>query len=572
MGKVHGGRMVVKALQEEQVSSVFSIGGGHIAHISDALLDSDIGLYDVRHEQAAVMMAEAQARVTGQPGVAVVTAGPGFTNALTGIANASMAGIPLVVISGVVPMGMVGKLDLQEMDQHSVVKPMVKWSRRVENAERIPQVIHEAMTKARSGKPGPVYVEIPTDILGSEVDEGWVDWGKVVVPKPPAADPESVDEAAAMILAAEKPIMVAGSGVFFARASGQLRKFAELTGVPVFTSSLGKGCLPDTHECCYGPSLPIRPGAALPALTQSDCVVLCGTRVSLFYAHGRLFNPGAKIIHVNIDPEETDRNRPADLAIIGDCGRALDQLNKSLEGKADPSAWAGWRKSLDEAAAGSLEVYKLQSHSDEAPVHPARLMREVDEFLGPEDVLVQDGGDTSVWMNMARTNHRPSGSLESGLFGCLGIGLPFALSAKLAEPERRVFAMVGDGAVGFNFLEFHTAVRYNLPVVVIVNNDQAWGMIRHSHELRFGPDRLPSSTLGYVPYHKLVEALGGHGEEVTAPADIKPALQRAADSGKPACVNVLAKQGVVSPGSVALAAIGQRDLPADALDGGGGGY
>ncbi|HUT55439.1 MAG TPA: thiamine pyrophosphate-binding protein [bacterium] len=572
MGKLHGGQMVVRALSEERVAHVFSIGGGHIAHISDALLDSDIGLYDTRHEQAAVMMAEAQARLTGHPGVALVTAGPGFTNALTGVANAAMAGVPLVIIAGVVPTNMVGKLDLQEMDQLSVVKPMVKWARRVENAERIPAAIHEAMTRARSGKPGPVYVEIPADVLGQAVDEQFIEFGRVVVPSPPAADPAAVRAAAEMIAAAQRPVIVAGSGVWFSQAMDELRAFVEATGLPCFTSSMGKGCLADSHECCYGPSLPIRPGAALMGMVRSDCVVLCGTRVSLFYAHGRLFAKDAKIICINIDPEESDRNRPADLALIGDCGRALGQLREELKGKGAPSRLGPWRKELDAAAGASLAAFQAQRDSEQAPIHPARLMKEIDQFLTPDDVLTLDGGDTSVWMNMVRTNARPAGSLESGLFGCLGVGLPFAVSAKLAAPERRVFAIVGDGSLGFNFMEFHTAIRFNLPVIVIVNNDQAWGMVRHSQQLRFGMDRTPGSDLGYVPYHKLVEALGGYGEEVTKPGDIRPALTRAAASGKTACINVVTERDVISPGSIALAAIGKRDLPMEALQGGGGAY
>ena len=572
MAVYHGGQMVVKALQEENVANIFSIGGGHIAHISDAVMDSDITLYDTRHEQAAVMMAEAWSRLTGQPGVAVVTAGPGFTNAITGVADAAMAGVPLVVISGVVPTNMVGRLDLQEMDQHSVIKSLVKWSRRVENPERIPAVVHEAMNRARSGKPGPVYVEIPTDILGAEIDESYIDWGKVVLQKPPGADPESVEEAAQMIAGAEKPIIIGGSGVFFSQAMDVFTKFVENTGIPAFTSSMGKGCIPDTHPLCCGPSLPIRPGPAMAAITQSDCVVLCGTRVSLFYAHGRLFAKDAKIIHINIDPDESDRNRPADLALVGDCGRVLTQLNGELEGKVSPDKIKGWRESLDQARDQSLAGFAEQRDSDQVPVHPARLAKEIDEFLDPEDLLVVDGGDTSVWMNMVRTNHRAAGTLESGLFGCLGVGMPFALAAKLANPDRRVFAIVGDGSIGFNFMEFHTSLRFNLPVVVIVNNDQAWGMIRHSHQLKFGNDRLPGADLGYVPYHKMVEAMGGHGEEVREPGEIKAAIQRAVDSGKTACINVIAERDVISPGSVALAAIGQRDLPLDAMSGGGGAY
>lgn len=572
MTAYHGGQMVVRALQDERVANVFSIGGGHIAHISDALLDSDISLYDTRHEQAAVMMAEAWARLTGQPGVAVVTAGPGFTNAITGVANAAVAGVPLVVIAGVVPTHMVGKLDLQELDQHPVIKPLVKWSRRVENPERIPAAIHEAMNRARSGKPGPVYVEIPTDVLATKVEEKWIEWGKPLPVPRPSADPEAVALAAEMIKAAKRPLIVAGSGVWFSQAMDQLREFVEKTGMPAFTTSMGKGCLPDTHPLCFGPSLPIRPGPALAALIQSDCVVLCGTRVNLFLAHGRIFNPGAKLIHINIDPEETDRSRPADAALVGDCGKVLEDLSRALAGELNEGDLCAWKKTLEAARDNSIEQFKAQRDSDQVPIHPARLMKEIDDYLDPEDILVVDGGDTQIWMNMVRTNHRPAGSLESGLFGCLGVGLPFSVAAKMANPDRRVFTVVGDGAVGFNFMEFHTSIRFGFPLIVIVNNDQAWGMVRHSQQLKFGMERTSGTDLGYVPYHRLVEALGGYGEEVTKPEEIRPALERAVASGKTACINVIAERDVISPGSVALAAIGNKELPIDAFTKGSGGY
>ncbi|MFO8056588.1 MAG: thiamine pyrophosphate-binding protein [bacterium] len=563
MARFHGGAMIVRALNDEGVEHVFTIGGGHIAHVSDSLMDSDINIYDTRHEQAAVMMADAWARCSGRPGVALVTAGPGFTNSLTGVANAQLAGVPLVIIAGVVPTNMVGRLDLQEMEQHDVIKPLVKWSRRVENPERLPAVIHEAMNRACSGKPGPVYVEVPTDVMGAEIDEKYIDWGKRIEPSRSSPDPAGIKEAAELIKGSRRPVIIAGSGVAASRAEKELKELVETTGIPCFTSSMGKGCLPDTHPLCYGPSLAIRPGAALAGMSQADCLVLLGTRISLFYAHGRLFNKDAKIINVNLDPEEFDRNRPADVGIAADAAAAARELTQALSSKVSKEQFENWRRTLEEAARQSLAEYEKQSGSEAVPIHPARLAREVDEFLSPADVLVLDGGDTSVWMNMARTNYRRAGTIESGLFGCLGVGLPYALAAKLALPDQRVYAIMGDGSVGFNFMEFHTSIRFGLPIVVIINNDQAWGMVRHSQQLRFGMDRTPATDLGYVPYHKLVEALGGYGEEVTEPADIKNALERATASGKTACVNVLTDREVISPGSVALSAIGKPDLPLD---------
>jgi acetolactate synthase-1/2/3 large subunit len=559
MGKIHGGQMIVKALQKEGANHIFSISGGHLAPIYDALIDSDLSLQITRHEQAAVMMADAMGRLTGQPGVALVTAGPGFTNCLTSVANARMANVPVVIIGGAVPTDMVGRLDLQEIPQIEVITPLVKWARRIENPARIMDAVHEAFHHARSGNPGPVYLEIPADILGTQVEDSAVAGGGMRPVAKVGADPAEINKTIELLLNASKPIIIAGSGAWFARASDSLRTFVEQSGIPVFTTGMGKGVIPDNHPLCFGPGFGIRPGAALPALLQADTVFLLATRISLFFAHGNIFNPNTKIIEATIDPDEIGRNRKVEVGFVGDAGLVLTQLIAASKGRFKPDKYKPWVEELKKARENAMALFKTQLESDQVPIHPLRLCHELDKFLKEDDFLAVDGGDTSVWMNMVRTYLKPGHTLESGLFGCLGVGLPYAVGLQLENPGSRVAVIVGDGAVGFNFMEFHTMLRLGLPVVAVVNNDQAWGMVRHSQMLRYGKDRIIGVDLGYVPYHKMVEALGGYGEEVTKPDQIRPALERAFASKKPALINVLTERDIISPGSHALASIGKKE-------------
>lgn len=561
MGKIRGGKQVVDALKKEGVTHVFSISGGHIAPIYDALLDSDIKLITTRHEQAAAMMAGGWARATGQVGVVIVTAGPGFTNAITGIADAYMAGAPVVCISGSVSVDMADKLDLQDLDQLNTIKPVTNWARKILVPSRIGEAVHEAFKQARNGAPGPVYLEIPADVLGAEMEDGAVVQSKPIARPTPGLAPQEVDKVIEMIRAAKKPIIIAGSGVYYSNGAEQLTKFAEKSGIPTYTTSMGKGCMSDEHPLCFGPSLVLRPGSALAGLTQSDLIILVGTRISLFFMYGRLFSPTAKIIHLNINHTEIGRSRVPDLGLVADAGRALEQLT-SAGAKLDPDAFKEWRASLTKAHTDAMGFFKLQLEDAQSPMHPIRLCKELDNFLKEDDILVLDGGDTQIWMNMVRSNLKPGRNLESGLFGCLGVGIPFGMAAAFAFPDRRVFVITGDGSVGFNFIDLHTAITNCLNLTVIVNNDNAWGMVKHSQMLTYGPERCCGVELGDVPYHRMLEAMGGKGYELSKIEEIRPALEDATKRGGVNLINVHVRPGVISPGSLALAQIGKK----------GGGY
>ncbi|MEW6334936.1 MAG: thiamine pyrophosphate-binding protein [Thermodesulfobacteriota bacterium] len=560
MEQVIGGRLAAEALIEQGVKQVFTLSGGHITPIYQFLEGSPVALFDTRHEQAAVFMAEAWARMTRKPAVAMVTAGPGFTNALSGIANARLSNAPVVLITGCVGLGSAEKLDLQDMNQLPVIAPMVKKAWVCHTAERIPEFMDLAFRTAASGRPGPVYLELPCDVLNRTVDPARVVRLRSRV-ESHATDREGAGKILTMLQAASAPVVIAGSGVWYADAGEALRGFVERSGIPVFTGNSGRGTISDTHPLCFQSSLAIRPGAAFFTLASADLVLFLGSRLSLFYLFGELFRKDATFIQADIEAEEIGRNRSVDLGIVGDVSALLEELNRQIDARemsgALRSRFSGWVEAVRKADGEGKAPTQTLWGSDAVPIHPLRLAREVDDFMDrEEDIVVADGGDTQVWMGMTRTVRQGGRYFDSGLYGCLAVGLPFANAAKLFHPESRVLLISGDGSIGFNFMEFHTSIRKGLPIVVVIANDQGWGMIAHSQTLRMGHSIPEGTELGRVDYHRLVEALGGFGALVERPEEIRPALAAAFASGRTACVNVMVDPAVISPGSVALANLG----------------
>ena len=560
MASVTGGQLAAEALAANAVTTLFTLSGGHITPIYQYLENTPITLFDTRHEQAAVFMAEAWGKMNRKPGVAMVTAGPGFTNALTGVASARFSNTPLVLIAGCVGLDHREKLDLQDMMQAPVITPMVKKALVCQKTERIPEYMDLAFRTAVSGRPGPVYLELPVDVLNAAVDRQTVKTPQTRVASRPM-DPEGAAAVLDMIGQAEKPVVIAGSGVWQAGAETELTAFIERTGLPVFTSLSGRGTIPDTHPLCFEGSLAIRPGAAFAAFIETDLVILLGTRISLFYLFGDVFNPQAKMIQVDIQAEEMGRNRRIDLPVVSDVKAFLAECVRNIDavktGEHLKKRFGGWIRTLNQADLDGKATSRADWESDNVPVHPMRLAREIDAFMDREDdIVVADGGDTTTWMGMTRTVVKPGHYLDYGLFGSLAVGLPYANAAKLRYPEKRVLLITGDGSVGFNFMEFENAIRKNLPIVVVISNDLGWGMIRHSQEIRIGHAIEAGTYIGRVDYHKMVEAIGGKGWLVESPADIRPALEAAFASGKTCCINVMTDPTTVSPGSMALANVG----------------
>jgi len=554
-----GGEAAARALIEHGVDTIFTLSGGHLNPIYAHLENTDVRLFDTRHEQAAVWMADAYGRFTRDPGVALVTAGPGFTNALTPIASAAMAGTPLVLIAGSVGINMAEKLDLQDMRQAPVIEPMVKKALVCQLPSRIPEFIDIAFREACRGRPGPVYLELPIDVLNAR-PVGPVD---VTVSSQTArpVDIGSVAELHRLLAESERPMIIAGSGAWYSDAGASLTELVETAGLPIFTSANGRGVVSDLHHCCFGGSIAIRPGASAYAGMMTDLVVLLGSRLNLFTLFGGVFNPDATIVQADIRAEEIGRNRVVDLPIVGDIRAVADELGRVIarEGTADDltARFAPWMSELRQEEEKGTAGAHAQWTCPDSPVHPMRLAREVDAYLDrDDDILVTDGGDATTWIGMTRTIRQAGHYLDYGLFGSLGGGVPYANAAKFLYPDSRVVLFTGDGSLGFNFMEFERAITKQLPIVVVVSNDLGWGMIRHSQEVKLGRSFESVVELGAIRYDRFVEAMGGKGFFVENPDDIGAALDAAFASGTTSLINVMTDPTTVSPGSVALANVG----------------
>lgn len=544
MAKINGGHLAVKYLSEvEKTEIAFGISGGHIESILDGFTEYGIRTIDMRHEQAAVMAAHAWSIYRGRTGVCFLTAGPGFTNGLTGIANASLENAPLVVLCGRHPLRDDLRGALQELNQVDMVKPVVKWAATCYDAGRIPEYLSIAFRQARAGRPGPVFLELPPDILNVTLEES-----SAPLPPGPAqkyiARPAeaSLRAAAELIDSAAQPLFLGGSGVGYSACAAPLQQFIEKTGMPFILLNSGRGELPDDHPQS------IWDGGQLGMMTgipQADLIIAAGLRFNWLLQSGAIIPPSAKVIRIDIDPHELDRNRAADVGLAGDLGAALEELAALVK----PRNHSVWLQDLKNTSRSILDYELGLREKVSEPIHPIRLAAQIGKYTGSDAYYVADGGDTAYFGLTGFMSRRRAGVIgaSSGLLGCLGTGIPFAMAAKLAHPEANVLLLSGDGSFGFNAMEFDTLVRHNIPLVCVINNDCAWGMIKHSQELSIGPDRLQCAELGVRRYEKVVEGLGGHGEFVTRDEEIIPALERAFASGKPACVNVLTDPSAFSP-------------------------
>ncbi len=546
MSEIYGGHLAAKYLKEvEHVDMVFTISGGHIENILDGFTQYNIRTIDVRHEQAAAMMAHAWSIYKNEPGVCLVTAGPGFTNALTGIANAYLDNAPMVVLCGRHPLRDDLTGALQEMNQIDMVKPVTKWCATCYDTKRIPEYLSIAFRQATMGRPGPVFLELPPDILFVAVDEKDVKMPSRKTHKSSTHPDESeLKEAAKIINSARKPLFIGGSGVGMSGCQEVLKTFIEKTGFPFALLNNGRGALPDSHP------LSINDGGFIGLMTgapQTDVIVAAGIRFNWVMQATKLF-PDAKVVRIDIEAHEIDRNRSSEVGLVGDCGYVLEQLVPMIEDRNHDE----WVKKLKSAYAAFMTTELEQRQKPSDPIHPIRLVAQIMEVFGEDAFYVADGGDTSYYGLAGFTSSQQAGVLvpAGALLGCLGTGIPFAIAGKLAHPDKPVIVLNGDGAFGFNSMEFDTAVRHDIPIICVVNNDCAWGMIKHSQGMSIGKDRCTCAELGMRHYEKMVEGLGGYGELVTEDADIIPAIKRAIDSGKPACINVVTDPTVTSPATV----------------------
>jgi acetolactate synthase I/II/III large subunit len=536
------GRLAVAQLRREGVETLFSLNGGHIAPIYDACLDLDLRVVDVRHEDAAVHMAHAWTRLTGRTGVACVTAGPGVTNTVTAMAAAWAAASPLLLIGGKAPVAQFDLGALQDVDQVGILRPVTRTAATVLEGARVAEYLNAAIRLAHAPPGGPAYVEIPTDVMRQTVEAPSLDLLTLAparVRSRPAPDPLDLRRALDVLGGAERPVVIAGSGVHWARASLELRDFAERLGAPVLTTALARGLLPREHPLNL-------PAVRSWLLNGADVVVVVGSRFNYVLGYGRppRLPDTTRVIHVDLAPEELNRNRVVDVALQADAGMALAALTAELPAPPPARPWLEAARERNRRARGALEA---ESASDARPVHPLRLCREVVMAAPPETIFVLDGGDI---LSFARQMVEPGGPgrfLDPGPFGCLGVGLPFANAARLAHPDVPVVCITGDGALGLHLMEFDTAVRHRLPVVVVVSNNAAWGIEWNSQRADFGPDRTLGTLLRDSRFDLIAQALGGHGERVTEPAALGPAVRRALEAGRPALVDVVTDVNYPSP-------------------------
>jgi acetolactate synthase-1/2/3 large subunit len=554
MARINGGEMLVRALEREDVHEIFALHGGHLDAIFKACREHDFRVIDTRHEQAAAHMADGWARATGRPGVAMVTAGPGVTDAVTGVANAYLDAIPMILLGGRSPLLDDELLPLQGgIDQVALMRPITKWARSVIHTARIPEYVAMAFRQAMSGRPGPVFLELPIDVLFARAEEESVVFPENYRPKSPAGPSrEALEQTLRWLDEAERPAILAGGGVWFAQAAEELTDFAELAHVPVLSNAKARGSISEEHPLCFGAFGAIHPAAhARRGGKSADLVILLGTRIGLATGGRNSIIPGdARLIQVDIEPEEIGRGRSIDLGIVADCGEFLRQAIATAR-NAKLNGHEAWIEQLTAMRAGQRQRWD-DAMKTERPIHPARMAREVAQALQPDAIIAADGGETAAWIANAFRARQAGSFLSHGYLGCLGIGIPFALAAKVAHPQRQVACVIGDGSVGLNFAEFDTAVRHNLPVTVVVNNDMQWGMSKHGQVLAWGPGNTVGTELGVIHYERAAQGLGAHGEFVEHASEIAPALKRALNSGRAACVNVMTDPDVIEPGTLAM--------------------
>jgi acetolactate synthase-1/2/3 large subunit len=555
MAKIHGGEMLVRMLEREGVRQVFTLHGGHLDAIFDACLKHDLRVIDTRHEQAAAHMADGWARTTGEPGVAMVTAGPGVTDAVTGVANAYMDSIPMLLIGGRSPLLDDELLPLQGgIDQMGLMRPITKWAYSVKQVARIPEFVAMAFRHAISGRPGPVFLEIPIDVLFARAEEESVRFPEHYRPRTtPGPGRDALAQALQWLAEARRPAILAGGGVWFAQAAKELTRFAELTHTPVTANHKARGSIPEDHPLCFGGFGAISPGThKRQGAPSADLVILLGTRIGLFTGgRNSVIPPDARVIQVDIEPEEIGRGRNIELGVVADCGEFLRQAIAAI-GDSRFDLHEEWIERLSAIRTAQYHRWDEALKNNEGPLHPVRLTREIAQALDRDAIVVADGGETAAWMGNAWKASLPGSFMTHGYLGCLGTGLPFSLAAKVAHPDRQVFCIVGDGSAGLNFSEFDTAARHQLPITVVINNDRQWGMSKHGQELSWGKGRHVATELGMVNYERAAAGLGAYGELVERAEDIAPAMKRALSCGRVACLNVITDSDVIEPGTLAM--------------------
>ncbi|MGZ8633922.1 MAG: acetolactate synthase [Solirubrobacteraceae bacterium] len=535
--QVHGGRLVAKRLKAHGITKLFTLSGGHLFSIFDGCREEGIDLVDVRHESAATFAAEGWAKVTRQPGVAALTAGPGVTNGMSAIASAQQNCSPILVLGGRAPAMRWGQGSLQELDHVPVVRPLTKLATTAQATAEIPGLIDDALTAAVTPHSGPTFIDFPLDVVFMEAPVpgepaprgGW----DAVSSGGPVPD---VARAAALLRDAERPVIMAGTNLYWGHGEDALLALAQELGVPVFLNGLARGCVPADHELFFA-------RARSNGLKGADVALVVGVPMDFRLGFGQSFGEDTELVVIDRAEPLREHPRPVAAELYGSVPGILDALRSEARDGADTGAWVSTlRAAEDEKRAAE----RADFDDDRVPLHPMRLYRELGEVIDRDAIVIGDGGDFVSFAGRVVDTYQPGCWLDPGPFGCLGCGPGYALAAKVAHPGRQVVLLLGDGAFGFSAMEFDTLARHGVNVVGVMGNNGIWALEKHPMEFLYGYSVAADLRPG-TRYDHVVAALGGHGELVERPAELKPALERAFSAGLPALVNVLTDPDVVYP-------------------------
>ena len=531
MGDLHGGQHVARALRREGVTTVFTLCGGHVMPIYDGCLDEGIRVVDVRHEQAAAMAADGWSRVTREPGVAVVTAGPGVMNAVTGVANARAADSPMVLLGGQSDFARLGQGALQEGPQVPVLAPLAKWSASCYEARLLQDFVHAAFREATSHRTGPAFLEVPWDVLYAEAPEPAPVRGRTRLAHRTRAGEDDLRAAADLLAHAERPVVVAGAGVWWGHGEDVLRAFADAYEAPVYLNALARGMLPRTHRRFLVHSRG-------KALAEADVVLDLGTPFDFRMGFGEGLHPDAKVIHADTTLAAIGR-KPVEVGLVGDLGGVLRDLHALLRARPQPDRGA-WMRSLRAHDDRKEAENAALARGEGEPMHAVRFLKELGNAIDGDTLVIGDGGNIVALAGKVLEVNQPGHWLDPGPYGTLGVGLPFGMAAKLARPAKRVLVLSGDGAFGLNGMEIESCARQGIQVVCVVANDGAWNQIRDPQLTFYGEARAVATALSQeTRYDLLAGAMGAHGERVTEPKEVLPAVERAFASRRAAVVDVV---------------------------------
>ncbi len=536
----HGGRLIARRLKARGVRKLFTLSGGHLFSIYDGCRTEGIDIVDTRHEATAAFAAEGWAKVTREPGVAALTAGPGVTNGMSAMASALQNRSPMLVLGGRAPAMRWGQGSLQEIDHVPFIAPVVKFAATAGSTADIPWLVDQAWETALAPHSGPAFLDFPLDHVFMEAEEpGGTD------PSPaegPQADAGALDRAAALLRGAERPVVMAGTNLYWGHGEEALVALAESLGVPVYLNGLARGCVPADHPLFFSRT-------RSQALKGADVALVVGVPMDFRLGFGAAFGEDTKLVVVDVAEPERPHPRPIAAELVGDVSATLGALRSAAAGGASTAGWVG---ELREAETAKREAEQAEFADERSPLHPMRLYHELGRVLERDAIVIGDGGDFVSYAGKVIDSYEPGCWLDPGPFGCLGSGPGYAMAAKLAHPDRQVVLLLGDGAFGFSGMEFDTLARHGVGVVGVMGNNGIWGLEKHPMEYLYGYS-VAAELTPETRYDRIVEVFGGHGELVRAPGELRPALERALGAGRPALVNVLTDPSIAYPRRANLA-------------------